>query len=109
MNRAHMQSGPNAQAIQEGFVPHGGNNAALSTAPAYQPEAAPYPNNRYGNRQTDIYRTERYKYRTETDGNTKLHRLLMIHSASIQKTRMTGSFYERTRMRNIRIFRLSTG
>ncbi|MEO3505517.1 PRTRC system protein E, partial [Phocaeicola vulgatus] len=42
MNRAHMQSGPNAQAIQEGFVPHGGTMQPYPQQPAYQPEAAPY-------------------------------------------------------------------
>ena len=76
-NGAYIQPAPNRPVMQGTGMPQGAT-------------MQPYPQQQV--RQTVIYRTERYKYRTETDGNTRLHRQPMIHSASIRKTKMTGSF-----------------
>mgnify|MGYP006961000557 FL=1 len=91
-NGAYIQPAPNRPVMQGTGMPQGATMQPYPQQPAYQLRRLLIHNNRYGSRQTAIYRTEQYRYRTETDGNTRLRRLHMRHSASIRKTRMTGNF-----------------
>ena len=89
-NGTYVQPAPNRPAMQGTGMPQG---VAMQPYPQdfHQPKLSLILHDRHSNRQTDIFRTERCKCRTEMGVNTRAYRPRMKHSVSIRKTRMTGN------------------